>query len=383
MELITEYNNLSARDFAEQLLSDLKAAFGVDIRTIFEAPGLDDLQRLRQARIVLLDAIFSKAVREGYWHDWTADGPPDEEAQVERFFTGEVEIEPNISIIGSNLGTILGYRGEEIKTYLRTLAKRFENMTESKSAGQLAIELFAGGLLSVGVPMAYGAILAKLGGATLMAAIRAGVVSIGMKTAIGTVVVILVGFLYWLFWSIQKNALGLVINETGDHLLVKNWKKGTGPRSTGSDLYIGRGHMANFMVDHEQGLSSPEVQIRARYDFGPNDPDNVVFGGVYFANRNAGLHGAEGVMAFTFKGTPTRRVGVFFICPYTRSNGTYIGFATGAEETAEQMYNRFWNGPRVPGVIVKQDGYTLQSYVSSFPLGPEIGIISRISKDPA
>ncbi|MGQ7378966.1 hypothetical protein ACTGVF_11275, partial [Streptococcus suis] len=137
------------------------------------------------------------------------------------------------------------------------------------------------------------------GGATFLNALRAGITTLGMKTAITIIVIVLVAFLLYLFLENPKKVLALVFNDTAEDLVVTNWRAGV-EGGTGGNLYVAHGHMENFMQDHASGdLDSPIVQIRQRFFFEPNDPDNVVFGGIYFADRNFGLRGSEGVMLFT------------------------------------------------------------------------------------
>jgi hypothetical protein len=379
MQLYNEYDHMSSHEFCEHILDNLKRAFGVDLRPTFTAPGLSDGEKLRRASAELLEGVFANAQREGYWYDWNADDAADEEKALDRSITAKltvaaVEEEPNLSFIPSDLTVIRGYRGDQLKTYLFSLTKRLENMSNAKTAGQLAIELTAGGLISVGVPMAVGAVKALRAGLPLLQAIRAGITSIGLKTAIGAVVVVLVGFLLWLFLENPKKLLGLLINDTDDDFVVNDWRKGVDGEKSG-DLFVAFGHMANFMVDHEGGLASPEVQIRARQNFGPSDPDNVVFGGIYFADRNFGLRGAEGLMILTAKSSG-RRFAHLYACPYFEDNGTYLDIVGAG--SSDKFYYEFYPKRRV-SMETEKERYKLQANVND-ARGGVVGLIAIITQ---
>jgi hypothetical protein len=374
MQLIHDYDHLEPRQFAELILENLKTSFGVDLRPILETPQATRSELSRRATVALVEAIFTRAHQDGTWADWSDSEANLSNTQLHAALDESVEDEPNYSIIPSDLPTILAYRGDAVKTYIYTLTKRFENMSNAKTPGQLAIELSAGGLISVGIPAAIGAVKALRTGATVLNAIRAGVTSIGMKTALLAVAVIIVGFLLYLFLDNPKKVLGIVINDTDDNLVVNDWRKGA-DGAKGSDLYMAFGHMQNFMVDHDGGLDSPEVQVRARINFGPNDPDNVVFAGPYFADRNFGLRGAEGVMIFTSKATG-RRIAHLFACPYFEDNGAFIQMA--GEGSADSFYDEMYRNRKV-SFEHEQDGYRLQTNVND-ARGGVIGCIAAIKQ---
>lgn len=373
MQITTEYSHLTSRQFAEQVMESINRQHGVDLRKIFENDALSVREKSRVARVRLTEALLADLEHSGTLAK-PADAEFDEEAALSRLLDTEVDIEPNLSLLSSDAAVIMEYRGDDVRQYMYTLTKRMENAGNAKTPGQLAIELVAGGLISVGVPMAVGTVRALRAGQAVLAAVRSGVTSIGLKTAIGAIVVVLVGFLLYLFLENPKKVLGMVINGTDKNLVVKDWQKGL-DGGTGSDLFMAYGHMGSFMKDNEDGLASPEVQIRARINFGPDDPDNVVFGGIYFADRNFGLRGAEGVMLFTSHDGQVR-IGHLFACPYFEDNGAYIAIAQPGQ-TSQQFYNDFY-GKRQVSLDHSEGGYRLRSNVNN-ARGGVVACIASIS----
>lgn len=355
-------------------MESIREQHGVDLRQIFENDALPVREKSRVARVRLIEALLSGLESSGVV-DGPGDAEFDEDLALARLLDTEVDIEPNISFTTPDAAIVMDYRGDDVRQYVYTLTKRFENAQNAKTPGQLAIELTAGGLVSVGVPMAIATARALRDGATLLAAIRAGITSIGLKTAIGAVVVVLVGFLLYLFLENPKKILGIVLNGTDKHLVVNNWQKGV-DGATGSDLFMAYGHMASFMKDNESGLASPEVQIRAKIEFGPSDPDNLIFGGIYFADRNIGLHGAEGTAIFT-SSDKQLRFGHLFACPYFEDNGAYIAISQQGQ-SGEQFYNEFY-GKRTVSLDHREQGYRLRSNVND-ARGGVVACIASITR---
>lgn len=378
MELMYQYSHLTPKQFAEQVIDNLHASFGVDLKPIFTDTTLSTGRKARRARAVLLEAILNEADRSGLHQEFVVgtDADFDENAYLSQLLDEDAEIEPNVSMTQSDADFVMAQTGKDIHTYLFTLTKRLENMSNAKTAGQLALELSVGGLISVGVPMAVGAVKALRAGMTVLNAIRAGITSIGMKTAIGAVVVILVGFLLYLFLDNPKKILGMVINNTDEHLVVTDWQKGVDGAKAGH-LYMSHGHMANFMQDNEEGLQSPQIQIRARAFFGEKDADNVIFGGIYFADRNFGLRGAEGVMVFSSK-TSSLCFAHQFACPYFEDNGTNMRLINGAVPDLETLNNEMYNSRKVQ-VDFSDGGYRFRSGVND-ARGGVVACIGSISK---
>ncbi|MGQ7334331.1 hypothetical protein ACTGXQ_13430, partial [Streptococcus suis] len=85
---------------------------------------------------------------------------------------------------------------------------------------------------------------------------------------------------------------------------------------------------------------------RQRFFFEPNDPDNVVFGGIYFADRNFGLRGSEGVMLFTSLNSPFSAAHLYAV-PYVNDNGTNMRLMTGQKPNLETLFREMYDTRKV------------------------------------
>ena len=170
----------------------------------------------------------------------------------------------------------------------------------------------------------------------------------------------------------------MLINDTDEDLVVANWRNGVSGGSN-SDLYMAHGEIVNFPEDHEnESLSSPLVQLRKRFYFAPNDPDNSVCASIYFADRNIGFRGSEGVMLLSSKESPLI-VAHQFAVPYVNDNGTNMRLITGPKPTnLEPLYRDMYNSRRV-AVDVSEGGYRLTSAVND-ARGGVVALIASISK---
>jgi hypothetical protein len=281
-------------------------------------------------------------------------------------------LEPNVSVLRHNYNIIREYQGQQVYDYVFTLSKRLESMSNAKSAGQLAVETVASSLFAVGTAWAKLSFSAWRGGETLLQATRTGITSLGIKTAVAVVVIVLAAILLYLFLENPKKILSVIYNDTDDMLVVKDWNKQSG------NLHMEHGEMKNFMLDHSTGdLDSPLVQIRSRSSFAPNDPDDVIYGGLYFADRNFGLRGSEGVMVFS--STTTSLIFAHqFAVPYTNDNGTSMRLLNGQPENLDELFREMYNN-RVTRFDQTIDSFRMTSTVNS-PRGGVVSLIGTISK---
>ena len=349
--------HLEARRFAEDIVQRLNRGSSVDLMSIINAPGQSYREKHRALVEALLEAKFEREVLAG--NEYFLGENEDPTTAFERLLGSDIDIEPNISFNTKNADIIAGYKGDELKTFVFNLTKRFENMEAAATPGQLALEIVGGGMLSVGVPMAYNTYKAMKAGEALMVALRTGITKIGMKTAIVAVVVVLAALLLFLFLENPKKILGLVLNKTDKNFVVKNWNN-----DNKGDLFMQHGHMVDFMEDHKfADLSSEKVQIRAKIDFGDDDPESFVFAGVYFADRNVGLRGSEGVMIFTALEDDTSFAHLFAV-PYSRDNGANIALVKSRPKDMEKFFRDLYDTKKVR--VDKTDGgYRLVSTVNS------------------
>ncbi|WP_007510254.1 hypothetical protein [Pseudofrankia saprophytica] len=369
MELSSTHSHLSDRQFAEQIMESIKERHGVDLRAIFSNDALSDRKKARLARVRLLEALLDETSQPNSGAVGLEATDFDQDTALARMLDTEVDIEPNLSLTRSDANHLMGLRGDGVREYLTMLVKRFENMQTAKTPGQLAIELTASSLVAVGAPMTFEVIKELRAGQVLTTAIRNAITTIGLTTAIAAVVAVLTGLLHYLSLDNPRKILGMVLNDTDEHLVVKDWQEGVGGKKAG-DLYMASGHMASFMQDNERGLISPRVQIGARVSYGPDEPDTIVFAGIYFANRNFGLRGTTGVMIFS---SAAIRVAHLFAVPYFDDNGTYIGFVDESEDI-EKIYKDFYDKRQV-SMSRTERNYRLGANVNA----PRGGIASCIA----
>lgn len=368
---------LSYREFGLQVTSRLNEKYGLRLEHVIDNHALTIQQKHQLIVKQLLFAVFEEFDRhcqhEGIVYASTRH---DRKILDALAADDDIELEPNISYTEHNANIIRDYTGQQVKDYLFTLTKRFEGMANAKTPGQLAIEIVSGGLVSVGVAMAVGTIKAWRAGAALLAAVRTGITSVGMKTAVGVVVFVLAALLLYLLLDNPKKILGLIINNTDQNWVVKNWRNGVGGNNDG-DLFMQHGHMENFPEDHETGdLDSPLVQLRQRFFFGPNDPENTVFGGIYFADRNFGFRGSEGVMLLS-SGSTTKIIAHQFAVPYVNDNGTNMRVLQTRPESLPDLFREMYDGRKVR-VDVTESGFRLTSTVND-PRGGVVGLIATIT----
>ncbi|MGI5211481.1 hypothetical protein [Plantactinospora sp. CA-290183] len=136
--------------------------------------------------------------------------------------------------------------------------------------------------------------------------------------------------------------------------------------------------MADFMEDHSDGnLDSPLVQLKQRLYFGEGVEDNVVWCGVYFADRNNGFRGAEGVMVFTSAtANSTLKFAHMFAVPYTNDNGTNMRLVSGDGDLSK-LYREMYDSRRVRVDLV-DSGYRLTATVND-ARGGVVACIASIS----
>ena len=374
--LPTTFDHLSPRQMALDVCARIQTRHNIDLAAIMSSPSLSYHDKRRMMIELLLSAKFAAEYQSGneFFADDTESDAADL-AQVNNVLAEDTDIEPNISFPKKNAAVVRDYTGDELKTYVYNLTKRFENMEVAATPGQLALEIVGGGLLTVGVPMAvqtFKAYKAMGTAAKLLPALKTGITKLGMKTAITAVVVVLVALLLYLFLENPKKILAFVVNETDHDFVVKNWKGGKG------DLHMEHGHMADFMEDNQFGdLSAPKVQIQRMVDFGDDDPESFVFAGVYFANKNFGMLGAEGIMRFTSLDGSVCFAHMFAV-PYFNDNGTNIGLQNSSSADLPKLFRTMYNA-RVTRRDIVEGGYRLTSTVND-PRGGVVAAIASITK---
>ncbi|MEV6850365.1 hypothetical protein [Actinoplanes sp. NPDC051411] len=338
---LTAYTADNPHEFALGICANLRETLGVDVLPILTSPAVPEPERIRRAAGLLLEGILDRADREQL-NDFLSDPTDPAENPTIAWLLGlpavpgAIEPEPNMAISEKDALTLQGYEGQKVYDYVFTLTKRFELMATSTTVGQLVAQMAAGAVISVGVPMAVGVIKALRAGSKLLAAMKLGITGIGMKTAITAVVVVLAALLFYLLYENPKKILGVVINNTDENFAVARWDQ------AGGNLHMEHGEMVNFMQDNSDGLDSPTLQLKQRVSFGPGDPDNIVFAGFYFADRNIGFRGAEGVAVFTST-TSSLSWAHMFAVPYTSDNGTNARWLDTPPDDLSKLYRDMYD----------------------------------------
>lgn len=373
------YGDISPKEFALDVIDRLNERYDLRLDDIILNHALTTAQKKTLLTTQLLEVIWADLDAHNVGAGIEYEPTEHDDQLLTALAATNVELEPNITLTEHNANIIRGYQGDDVYNYLFTLTKRFENMAAAKTPGQLAIEIVSGSLVSIGVAMTVGTIKALRAGSALLAAVKTGVTSIGMKTAIGVVIFVLVALLLFLLLENPKKILGLIINDSDEDFVVTNWRKGV-DGGKGGDLYLEHGYMESFPEDHETGdLDSPLVQIRKRFYFGPDDPDNTVCAGIYFGDRNIGFRGVEGIMVFSSKTTNTS-VAHMFAVPYTKDNGTNMRLLTSKPDpnSLPALFREMYNARKVR-VDTTTGGYRLTATVNH-ARGGVVGLIGYIQK---
>jgi hypothetical protein len=360
------------------IIEQLNAHWGVRLDILINNVALDPDQRRRLLIAKMAECALIDIDEHHRQMDLEIDVPVDNQALIEQAVSAQaVELEPNLSFLDGKFREIRDYQGDRLKHFVVNLSQRLQVMAKAKTPGDLALEILSAGLFSVGTSMAGLTIGALRAGQALATALRIGVTSLGIKTAVVVVVIVLAAFLLYMLLDNPKKILALVLNDTDDDLVVRDWRRGVDGK-TGGDLFVQHGHMANFPEDRATGdLSSPLVQIRKRAFFGPGDPDNVVFAGFYFANKNFGFRGAEGVMLFQPGSSPVKYAHMFAV-PYTNDNGTNMRPFSGGADSLPGLFRDMYNSRRVRVDFVDR-GIRMTATVNH-PRGGVVALIASFSK---
>lgn len=369
METIELLEEVSEKEFATQICGNLNEEFGIDVKSLLLTPGISDRERIKLAANHLVEAIILKSAAEnieGFEIQSLS------EVNLAEFVANTLEIEPNISYSEKDAIALSNLQGQKLKDYLFTLTKRFENMAKAKTPGQLVAEMAGGALLSVGVPMGIQVVKSLIAREGVKLAMLNGVKAIGMKTVIVTVALVLAGLLYYLLVENPKKILGMVVNNTDDNFVVNNYASKSG------DLRMIHGEMVNFMEDSEDGIEGPKIQLKQKLNYGEGNEENMVFAGIYFADRNVGFRGSEGIIVFTSKSNPNFKFAHVFAVPYVNNNRGNIKIINGNPGNLDDLFRTLYNQDR-QGVDYIDQGYRLTSTVND-ARGGVVACIAYIGK---
>jgi hypothetical protein len=309
------------RRLALQILENFRNELGVDLLPLFDDQLLPAREKLRRARTELFHAL---CLRGGF----------DEQA----FDIAAVEIEPNLFVTFKKARELSWLTGPAVFQYISTLTSRMEQMSKSAGPESLAHLIIDAGLASVGVSMMRETYVFLRGGQVLQAALRSGITRIGMGSAIGSIVLVLAALVYWLIAINPKKLLGMIINGTLSTLVVNNWRAGV-DGGRGGDLFMQHGGMTSFMQDYKEGDLSKLVQINARIDL---EAQRYCSAGLFVADKNIGVYGAEGVMILTAT-DGAYEIAHMFAVPYNKDNGTNVAFVRGPFSDLERLFRELYN----------------------------------------
>lgn len=369
METLELLTDVSEKEFASQICENLSDEFGIDVKALLFTPGISSKERIKLTASHLVEAIILKAEAEnleGFERSSLTD------FDLAGFVAEVMEIEPNISYSEKDAIALSNLQGQKLKDYLFTLTKRFENMAKAKTPGQLVAEMAGSSLMSIGVPMGIQVVKSLIAKEGLKVAMLNGVKAVGMKTAVVAVVLVLAGLLYYLLVENPKKILGMVVNNTDDDFVVNNYASGNG------NLRMIHGQMVNFMQDSEEGIDGPTLQLKQRLNFGPGNEENMVFAGIYFADRNVGFRGSEGIALFTSKSNSNFKFAHVFAVPYTNDNRSNIKIVNGNPGDLETLFRSLYDQNK-QRVDYNDQGYRLTSTVND-PRGGVVGCIAYIGK---
>ncbi|MDP9193624.1 MAG: hypothetical protein M3P06_18165 [Acidobacteriota bacterium] len=356
MSIDQEVAILEGRQIALRILADLREDHGVDLLPIFDDPSLSTQQKLHRAYTLLLGAVCA---RGGFGE------PPN-------LPEGDVTIEPNIILTEEQMMEVRNLTGQAVFHYLSNLTERFKAMSKASGPESLARMIAEAGFASVSISMARETFAAIRGGQALTAALRTGITRIGMSTAIGAVVLVLAVLVYWFASLNPKRILGMIINDTDSPLVVNNWRAGVHSPDRGGDLYMERGKMESYMQDYQGGDLSKQVQIDARVWI---EEERFCPAGLFFADKDFGVYGAEGVMVLSATDRMFELAHMFAV-PYNKDNGTNVAFVyrPDVKRLFEELYSR-----RSVRATAETHGYFAFSTINHHR-GGEVGCIAYVAK---
>lgn len=308
------------------LLEGLERRCGVELRGLLDESSLDTGRKIALMRERLVHAAFADPQA-------MAGGAPGEDARAAALFAArQVEVEPFVFIPRADALKAMRYQGRQITDYVKQMAKRLDNIHQSKSIGTFVATTLGGGLIGVGFSIAFGTIRNIHAGMLLRQALLKAVTSFGLGGALLAVGMALIGFTVWLVLEKPEKLLGLIINDTDEDYVVRQWRLGAhgGGAIAGCGMYMAHGDTWAFMADGRLVNDPAELQLAQRLlvykeDGRIDDEESAVCLGVYFADRKAGFLGVEGLYVFeprqAARDEMPRSFAYQFAIPYSQRNG--------------------------------------------------------------
>lgn len=375
---MSDHNTLTtdSRAAAFEIIEAIEANTGLAIRSLFEQ-DLGPTQIREQMHSLILNWVEETQAGESADADWPLAGQRIDPREA-IFGTGLTPVTPNVAVIEYNYNILKTYRGNDVNAYVTRTANGLRLLREDMTPGEAAATIISSGLASFALAMIVGTIKALRAGQALRAAVVAGVKAMGkMSVVIGAALVLITELLLYLMFKNQKSFLGIVYNNSDLNLEAYDWRSGSTDKG---DLYLETGEINSFMESHmTEFLDSPLVQVIAKTDVG-DVKENIVAGGIFFAEKKPGLFGTEGVMVFTnYTDGHTETVPRFaalFACPYALPylNGVNVAVQTSESPTSAKAFYRQLYAGRDQYVSTTGGRYTFAASCSGPTGGDAAGI---------
>jgi hypothetical protein len=364
------------RAFALDVIARIEANTGLSIRSLFEQDLSPNEIRSRMHGLIA-QYVETKAATEVATEEWPQAGQPINVRQA-LYGSNTTNVTPNLAVTEYNYNVLKGFRGGQVHDYVKRVTNGLALLKESMTPGEAAATIIGSGIASFATAMIVGTVKALIAKQAFRAAVVTGVKAMGkMSVVVGVALVILVELLLYLMINNKKVFLGMVFNNTGLSLVVRDWRQGVDGANNG-DLFMNTGSMNTFMeTNMNEKLDSPLVQVMEKFDVG--DPENnIISGGIFSAEKNFGLFGTEGALVlskYSKDSQPTLpRFALVFACPYTLDNGVNVqidiqGNITSAKTYFDQLYSS-----RMQYKEAKGTGYTFTASCSGASGGEAAGI---------
>jgi hypothetical protein len=367
------------RAYGLDVISRIEANTGLSIRGLFEQ-DLGPAEIRRRMHEMIAGYVEARATAEVSTEEWPLAGQPINVREA-LYGASTTNVTPNIAVTEYNYNVLKGFRGREVHDYVKRVTNGLSLLKESMTPGEAAATIIGSGVASFATAMIVGTVKALIAKQAFRAAVVAGVKAMGkMSVVVGVALVIITELLLYLMLNNKKVFLGMVFNNTGLSLVVRDWRNGVDGANNG-DLFMNTGSMTTFMeTNMNEKLDSPLVQVMEKFDVG--DPENnIIAGGIFSAEKNFGLFGTEGALVLSKYSKDTQptlpRFALVFACPYTLDNGVNVQVDTqGAITSAKTYFDRLYNS-RSQFKEAKGIGYTFTASCSG-PTGGEAAGIATL-----
>lgn len=361
-------------NFSHSIIKQMESNMGIQLLDLFNSNN--EIHQIRtEIHERIIGYVQNKIDKEEPSDEWPLAGVQ-RDARKALGLEGSINVVPNISLLQRNYIICKDYKGDQLKDFVKRISNGLSLIQDGQTPGQVAVQIVGSGLAAFAIAMIIGTIKAMRAGAVFRTALVTGVKAMGsVSVVVGVAALIIAEILLYLMLNNKKQFLGLMFNNTDLNLVVDDWRSGTGGSNKG-DLFLNTGSMNSFMEQHEnEYLDSPLIQIGARMIVEPDDPnsdDNMILGGLYFAEKNFGLYGTEGAMVLHDRKKDFPRFGLLFACPYTMDNGVNVTIDS-TKRSAKQVFESLY-GSRGLDKKISNNGYIFTAKANSTSGGEAMSI---------